>query len=172
MLCAFLLVTHLAFISPAGASAPAKDDQLKPGLYRVKVEVILDPSGDNAVYRAQVWTVGEQDVHFCLGGGAIAVEGNARPEPGGKLFRTDWVVIARLMNPPKQNAKQRVLERIYECNGGSSIALGAYVDPEAPLKDLARIKAETTTAKLETRVLIGQLADHKLEVVAGPPAKK
>src|SRR5262249_11236432 len=168
MLCAFTLAFCSVWAGPANA-APAKDDQPKSGEYRVKVEVVLEPDGDYAVYRVQVWTHGKQQVLFCIDDGQIAVEGDTRLElEGGRLHRTDFVVIVSLRDGTDGN-KKRQLEQVIASGGGGHFVLGDKVDADAKLRDISQIKLVTTTVKLGADVPIGRLFGQNLEIHAREP---
>src|SRR5262249_28870510 len=68
--------------------------------YRVKVEPILEPIGKVAIYRVQIWTAQKLDVYIDLEDGAYRGHGLPRAEKDGKHYRTDFVLLVSLRDPP------------------------------------------------------------------------
>ncbi|MCE9568374.1 MAG: hypothetical protein K8U57_40760 [Planctomycetes bacterium] len=151
------------------------DDKLGPTEYRVKVDPVLEPPGDLAVYRVQVWTVGKQSVFLDAEGGQFTQEGDSKPETGGKLHRADFVLVVTLRphSDPMLRGKKLELERRLRVG---TVSDGGFtfldnVDLTTKLEKVVIIPASTGTQKLGQKHTVGVLRGKKVEVSASKPDK-
>jgi hypothetical protein len=141
--------------------------ELNPGEYRVEFEVVLaPPKSDTAVYRARIWTVDRQDVHLSIGANQIGIEGGTRPEPGGKLFRADAVIVVSV----RKDGDKRQLESVFNCGG--EVRLTDDLPAGAELANVLGLrKPGTLTQKLGEDVPLGKLYGKTITVSARAPRR-
>jgi len=143
-----------------------RDWEIRPKEFRVEVDVILEPSGSVAVYRARVWTHDKEAVCLRIDGNNISIEGMPQLEPDKKLHRTDFVMIFTLRDDPVAKGKRLRVERLYAARGGSEFLLGDAVAADAKLADGCKVTAQECFSNLGAEIPIGEVFGQKLEVVA------
>jgi hypothetical protein len=150
--------------SPGGAG-DKHEQQFDRGTYRLKVEQILEPVGDMAIYRVQIWTHGEREVSLSYGR-MFTHQGTQQREADGPLWRADFVVLARLREPLK-GAKKTECEFRIMVNGTESLTeMSKEVDVTAKLANILELPRKQGVYKLGANQYVGRFLGTSLSVVA------
>ena len=177
--------TVLALVACIGTSVasvvadPPKPEEKKaeakldPGEFRVKVEAILAPPGDIAIYRIQVWTAAKEKVKVAGidVNGALGAE--TAPEPDGKLHRQDFVVVAMLRPHPSPEVRGKRLELeqrlMWGGFGEGGVRVFSSVKLDTKLEDIAGLAVGMHTAKTDANLPIGKLNGSTITVRVEKP---
>lgn len=160
-LCA-LFVLSVAGAKPAGA-------QIGQDFYRLNVEAILEPPGDTAVYRVQLWTASECPVYLDIGCGQVAQPLASRPEEGSTLWRADVTILVCLrtvVDPPQERNATNIECRLLR-SGGGGITFTDRVATVAKLEDLIDVVVGESTKRRGEKHMVAQLNGKSVDVWAG-----
>lgn len=150
-------------------------DKLEAGQYRVKIEAIVAPPGDLAIYRVQVWTVGKKVIRLSGIGERGSLRGESEPEEKSVLHRDDSVIVFALQqhSNPKLRGEQLELEqRFMGPKGRGGIRIRSSVELKTDLSAVIEISDGTYTVKLGEKVEIGKIQGQAIFVSAEDLRKK
>lgn len=135
--------------------------QLDANSYRLKVEAILEPLQDYAVYRIQIWTTEKRE--FCLNIGNVGTAALFRREKQGGLFRADFVCVACIRERKKGDAKADLEFRCMVAGDRGSVNTFDKVDASTRLADLISMPTIDLVEK-SARRSVGRFREESLEV--------
>jgi len=139
--------------------APGKDPpKLDDSNYRLKVETILEPVGQVAIYRVEIWTTEKRAVYLDYDDGVM------RREKGAKGYYAYFVIYTSIREPD-QGAGKRQLE--FQLLVGGARGAGFQSEDIGKTAQLAKvINLDQTDAvhKLRDRPQIGRFRGKAIEI--------
>jgi hypothetical protein len=155
---------------PKGEKKLAKtEEKLTPEQFRVKVEVLVGPSADIAIYQVRVWTVGKQVVRLSGIDGRGALKGESKPEKDSSLFRDESVIVVALRSKPGDRQIEMEQRFTGGGSGGGGIYIVSRVKADTKLDGVVEISGGTWTGKLGEKIAIGKVNGHVISSSAQKP---
>jgi hypothetical protein len=162
-----------AIADPPKAEEKKAEAKLDPGEFRVNVEAIVEPPGDIAIYRIQVWTAGKEEVEVSGVDVNCAVGRETSPEPDGKLHRGDFVVVVILRphpDPKFQGKRLELEQRLMRGGFGTGeVQVISSVNLNTKLEKVAQFAVGLHTTKIDTKLPIGKLNGSTISVRVEKP---
>jgi len=139
-------------------------EPLKPADYRVKVEPIVEPPGEMAVYRIRIWTSQERPV-LLLFGQQTDREGVLRAERDKKHYRADFVLTVILRDERPNNEKLPFEVRAVAVGDPGITTIIDDVQRTATLKNLIKMPEKVQTSTLGATTSLGTVGRHSIKVI-------